>query len=84
MLVQLYFNSQHYNAWNLKEVKSVMVISLVNNCNLLHIILWQACYLAYFNILYQLCTKRMRSVHYTKTWLKSRQVSNNTSHLLLR
>ena len=31
MLVQLYFNSQHYNAWNLKEVKPVMVVSPVNN-----------------------------------------------------
>ena len=37
MLVQLYFNTQHYNAWNYKEVKPVIVLSLVNNCNFWHI-----------------------------------------------
>ena len=37
MLVQLYINSQHYNGT--KEVKPVIVLSLVSNFSLLHLFL---------------------------------------------
>ena len=82
MLVQLHINSQHYNGT--REVKPVIVLSLVRNFSLLHLFLESFVTWCNFNVLYLLYIKRMQSVDNAKAWLKSKQVSNNTSHSLSR
>ena len=79
-LVQLYLNSQHYNGT--KEVKPVIVLSLVSNCNLLYnfVVSLSSGEISMF------CTysiqKGCRVLITQGQILENRQVSHNTSHSL--